>query len=205
MCLKSDDPSHCHFQLLPELFSALHSVIDDNRRPGRFILLGPASQNLIQKTSESFAGRVGLIGLSPFTIKEVEAEPVFDLNKFWLRGGYPDSYLASSDQGSVLWRENFIRTYVERDIPQLGFQIPVGLDYSLRVSPGPDQDSFVAIPSWDLLSRSERRSRESSAYSDPAFIIVCQGCCQGYLSGLQSRQVVIFRDSCIFIIKFHMI
>lgn len=111
-------------QLVPELFSVLRSEIDRNRRPGRFILLGSASQDLIQKTSESLAGRVGLIELSPFTIEEVEKSDSFDLNKFWLRGGYPDSYLALSDQGSVLWRENFIRTYVERDIPQLGFQIP---------------------------------------------------------------------------------
>ncbi len=111
-------------QLVPELFSVLRSVIDSNRRPGRFILLGSASRGLIQKTSESLAGRVGLIELTPFIMKEIESTPVFDLNKFWLRGGYPDSYLASSDQGSILWRENFIRTYVERDIPQLGFQIP---------------------------------------------------------------------------------
>ena len=111
-------------QLVPELFSVLRSEIDRNRRPGRFILLGSASQDLIQKTSESLAGRVGLIELTPFTIEEIEQYANFELNKFWLRGGYPDSYLASSDQGSVLWRENFLRTYVERDIPQLGFQIP---------------------------------------------------------------------------------
>lgn len=111
-------------QLVPELFSVLRSEIDRNRRPGRFILLGSASQNLIQKTSESLAGRVGLIELTPFTIKEVDRENDFELNKLWLRGGYPDSYLVLSEQGSVLWRENFLRTYVERDIPQLGFQIP---------------------------------------------------------------------------------
>ena len=111
-------------QLVPELFSVLRSEIDRNRRPGRFILLGSASQDLIQKTSESLAGRVGLIELTPFTIEEVEQNANFELNKFWLRGGYPDSYLASSEQGSTLWRENFLRTYVERDIPQLGFQIP---------------------------------------------------------------------------------
>ena len=111
-------------QLVPELFSVLRSEIDRNRRPGRFILLGSASQDLIQKTSESLAGRVGLIELTPFTIGEVEQDTDFELNKLWLRGGYPDSYLALSEQGSVLWRENFLRTYVERDIPQLGFQIP---------------------------------------------------------------------------------
>lgn len=111
-------------QLAPELFSVLRSEIDRYRRPGRFILLGSASHDLIQKTSESLAGRVGLIELTPFTVKEVEQNANYELNKLWLRGGYPDSYLASSDQGSVLWRENFLRTYVERDIPQLGFQIP---------------------------------------------------------------------------------
>jgi predicted AAA+ superfamily ATPase len=111
-------------QFAPELFSVLRSEIDRNRRPGRFILLGSASQDLIQKTSESLAGRVGLIELTPFTIEEAERSAGFELNRFWLRGGYPDSYLAPSEQGSVLWRENFLRTYVERDIPQLGFQIP---------------------------------------------------------------------------------
>jgi len=111
-------------QLVPELFSVLRSEIDRNRRPGRFILLGSASQDLIQKTSESLAGRVGLIELTPFIIEEVEQSVNFEINKFWFRGGYPESYLASSDQGSILWRENFLRTYVERDIPQLGFQIP---------------------------------------------------------------------------------
>jgi predicted AAA+ superfamily ATPase len=110
-------------QLAPELFSVLRSEIDRNRRPGRFILLGSASQNLVQKTSESLAGRVGLIELTPFTIEEVEPIAGYELNTLWLRGGYPDSYLAPSDQGSALWRENFLRTYVERDIPQLGFQI----------------------------------------------------------------------------------
>ena len=111
-------------QLVPELFSILRSEIDRHRRPGRFILLGSASQTLIQKTSESLAGRVGLIELSPFTMEEVGQNTDFSLNKLWLRGGFPDSYLASSDQRSVLWRENFLRTYVERDIPQLGLQIP---------------------------------------------------------------------------------
>ncbi len=111
-------------QLVPHLFSMLRSEIDRHRRPGRFILLGSASQNLIQKTSESLAGRVGLIELSPFNVEEAAMSKDFDLKTFWLRGGYPDSYLASSDRGSVLWRENFLQTYVERDIPQLGLQIP---------------------------------------------------------------------------------
>jgi len=111
-------------QLVPELFSILRSVIDDNRKNGRFILLGSASRNLIQQTSESLAGRIGLLHLSPFSVNEVSFSESFTLNKFWMRGGFPDSYLADDDQSSLIWRENYIRTYIERDIPQLGFQIP---------------------------------------------------------------------------------
>ena len=109
-------------QLIPEL---LQSYVRDRPEPasGTFYLLGSASRDLVQKTSESLAGRVGMIELTPFTLEEVEQEDAFELNRYWVRGGYPDSYLAASDSGSVLWRENFLRTYVERDIPQLGFQI----------------------------------------------------------------------------------
>jgi hypothetical protein len=110
-------------QLLPELFSVLRSEIDSNRQNGRFILLGSASRDLIQHSSESLAGRVGIIELTPFLISELSDEKGFDLNRYWLRGGYPDSYLAKSDSLSNLWCENFLQTYTERDIPQLGFQI----------------------------------------------------------------------------------
>jgi len=110
-------------QLLPELFRTLRSEIDNDRRPGRFVLLGSASANLLQKTSESLAGRIGIIDLTPFTVSEVENEPDYSLQRFWMRGGYPDSYNAFDDEASSIWRENFIRTYLERDIPQLGFQI----------------------------------------------------------------------------------
>jgi len=111
-------------QLVPDLFSVLRSEIDSYRQNGRFILLGSASRDLVQKSSESLAGRVGLIELTPFLISELKSEKGFELNTFWLRGAYPDSFLADSDSASSLWRENFLRTYTERDIPQLGFQIP---------------------------------------------------------------------------------
>lgn len=111
-------------QLIPNLFSILRSEIDSDRKTGRFILLGSASRDLVQRSAESLAGRIGLIELSPFLISELKNESDFKLNRFWLRGAYPDSYLAISDEASNLWRENFIRTYTERDIPQLGFQIP---------------------------------------------------------------------------------
>jgi predicted AAA+ superfamily ATPase len=111
-------------QLIPELFSILRSVIDDNRVNGKFILLGSASQELIQQTSESLAGRIGLLHLSPFLINEVNFQEKFSLHQFWFRGGFPDSYLSENDENSTIWLENYIRTYIERDIPQLGIQIP---------------------------------------------------------------------------------
>ena len=111
-------------QLVPQLFSVLRSVVDNNRQNGKFILLGSASRDLIQQTSESLAGRIGMVYLSPFTLNELEHLEGFNLNVFWLRGGFPDSYLADSDVFSEIWRTNFIKTFIERDIPQLGFQIP---------------------------------------------------------------------------------
>jgi predicted AAA+ superfamily ATPase len=97
-------------QLVPELFSFLRSEIDNHRVNGRFILLGSASQTLIQKTSESLAGRVGLITLTPFTFFELRKTIGFELQKHWLRGGYPDSYLSELDIASALWRTNYIQT-----------------------------------------------------------------------------------------------
>jgi predicted AAA+ superfamily ATPase len=111
-------------QLYPELFSVLRSVVDKNRQNGKFVLLGSASRDLIQHTSESLAGRIGMIYLSPFVLNELDNREGFNLNTFWLRGGFPDSYLAENDQFSSVWRDNFIRTFIERDIPQFGFQIP---------------------------------------------------------------------------------
>lgn len=111
-------------QWVPELFSVLRSVVDKNRQNGKFILLGSASRDLIQQTSESLAGRIGIIYLSPFTLNELNLLEGFNLNTFWLRGGFPDSYLAENDTFSKIWRDNFIKTFIERDIPQLGFQIP---------------------------------------------------------------------------------
>lgn len=114
-------------QQLPDIFSVLRSEIDKDRRKGRFILLGSASRELIQKSSETLAGRIGYIELTPFISDELDAENLFDLKKYWYRGGYPESYLTQNDYTSALWRENFIRTYVERDIPQLGFNISAKL------------------------------------------------------------------------------
>jgi predicted AAA+ superfamily ATPase len=87
-------------------------------------LLGSASRDIIQKTSESLAGRVGLVELTPFLETEIADQPTYSLQKYWFRGGFPLSFLNETDSDSLLWRENFIRTFIERDIPQFGLQIP---------------------------------------------------------------------------------
>lgn len=111
-------------QLYPYLFSILRSIVDKNRVNGKFILLGSASQDIIQKTSESLAGRIGFLYLTPFTVDELSQKDKYSLKKNWLRGGFPISFLANSNKTSSIWIENYIKTYIERDIPQFGFQIP---------------------------------------------------------------------------------
>lgn len=110
---------------LPELFQSLRSLIDDGRRRGlntnRFLLLGSASIELLKQSGESLAGRVAYIELEPFNIQEVSES---QSERLWTRGGFPDSFLASNDNESAIWRDSFLRTYLERDIPQLGPRIP---------------------------------------------------------------------------------
>jgi len=107
-------------QRVPTLFPMLRSLIDRQREPGRFILLGSASPELIRDTSESLAGRVAYFEMQPFVLSEVP-EPL-DYRQHWLRGGFPESLLAPDDAGSLDWRENFIRSYLERDLPLLGLR-----------------------------------------------------------------------------------
>jgi len=104
-------------QMMPELFTELRSLIDEKREAGRFILLGSASPDLIRKSADSLAGRIAYLELTPFHLGEVEAD---EIDKLWIRGGFPLSYLAYSERGSRLWRENFIKTYIERDLGLLG-------------------------------------------------------------------------------------
>ncbi|WP_162820917.1 ATP-binding protein, partial [Microvirga calopogonii] len=112
-------------QRLPDLFQNLRGLIDrgrrKGRRTGRFLLLGSASLDLLKQSGESLAGRIAYLEMHPIDGLEV---PASDLNRLWLRGGFPDSYLATSDRISQRWRQDFIRTYLERDIPLLGPRIP---------------------------------------------------------------------------------
>lgn len=110
-------------QRKPDLFPILRVLIDQDRRPGRFLLLGSASPDLRRQAAESLAGRIDYLELAPFSLDEVGATPENQL-KLLLRGGYPDSFLATSDKASLRWRQAFIRTFLEQDLPQLGIRIP---------------------------------------------------------------------------------
>ncbi|MBU1585499.1 MAG: ATP-binding protein [Proteobacteria bacterium] len=110
-------------QLLPEFFSILRSEIDKDRRPDRFLILGSASRDLIKQSTESLAGRIVYIDLTPFIVNEVASISLW--SDIWIRGGFPESVLAKNDMDSFNWRLDFIRTFMERDIPNLGFNIPV--------------------------------------------------------------------------------
>lgn len=109
-------------QRLPEVFQVLRSEIDIKRRNGRFLILGSASKELIKQSSESLAGRIIYYQLTPFQFNEIEQSS--SLQIYWSRGGFPSSLLATSEKSSFIWRNSFIQTFVERDIPQLGFSFP---------------------------------------------------------------------------------
>ena len=108
-------------QRMPELFPILRSLIDDAPTPGRFLLLGSASPTLIRQGAESLAGRLATLELGPFSHDE-GVPGAADLESHWLRGGYPRSLLASSNAASGRWREEFVRTFLERDLAQLGIR-----------------------------------------------------------------------------------
>jgi predicted AAA+ superfamily ATPase len=117
-------------QRMPELFGILRGVIDQRRRmnqpSGQFLLLGSATGVLLQQSSESLAGRVAYVELPALQASEIfgSKASVADLNALWMRGGFPLSWLAASDADSMTWREVFITTYLEKDIPALGPRIP---------------------------------------------------------------------------------
>ena len=106
-------------QLKPELFPILRSVVDINRKSGRFLILGSASPELINKSSQTLAGRIVYEELLPFSIYEVGDK---NIDKLWIRGGFPDSYLASNDNLSFKWLSSFVKTFLERDLGMLGFR-----------------------------------------------------------------------------------
>ncbi len=115
-------------QRLPELFNELRGIIDQERRKGhktgQFLFLGSASLDLLQQSGESLAGRISYIELYPVDVLEYADNNINKINELWLRGGFPESLLADTENNSLRWRLDFIKTYLERDIPQFGPRIP---------------------------------------------------------------------------------
>ena len=113
---------------LPDIFQTLRSLIDRRRRTGRkvsqFLLLGSASMDLMHQSAETLAGRIAYLELTPFTAAEVGGTSPSAPDALWLRGGFPESFLADDDEGSFEWRTAFIQTYLERDVPALGPRVP---------------------------------------------------------------------------------
>ncbi|MBI4830978.1 MAG: ATP-binding protein [Candidatus Lindowbacteria bacterium] len=108
-------------QRRPDLFELLRVLVDRPKNRARFLLLGSASAHLVKGISESLAGRMGFVDLSGFSLEEVGGE---HRSRLWLRGGFPRSFLADDEAMSMTWRDDFIRTFLERDIPQVGISIP---------------------------------------------------------------------------------
>lgn len=108
-------------QRRPELFEVLRVLLDRPEKPARFMILGSASPDLIRGASESLAGRIGFVDLGGFELSDVGHN---NLNELWARGGFPRSFLVDEDRLSYHWREAFIRTFLERDIPNLGIRVP---------------------------------------------------------------------------------
>lgn len=106
-------------QKVSELFSVLRVLVDQDNKKQRYLVLGSASRDLIRQSSESLAGRIHYIELTPFSYPEAS-----DLDKLWIRGGFPLSYLSDDEAASNVWRQNYVRTFLEQDIPNLGIRIP---------------------------------------------------------------------------------
>ncbi len=108
-------------QRRPDLFPVLRVLLDRRPLRARFLILGSASPALLQQSSETLADRAALVEMAGFVLDEI---PSRDLNRLWLRGGFPRSFLARSERLSLAWREDFIRTFLERDLIQLGVRVP---------------------------------------------------------------------------------
>jgi len=110
-------------QRKPDVFPVIRTLVDSDHRNGRFLLLGSASPQLIRQSSESLAGRIVYHELPPLSLDEVRPTES-NVRTLWFRGGFPDSFLAASDEESAAWRAAFIETHLERDLPALGIRIP---------------------------------------------------------------------------------
>ena len=151
----------------PELFASLRGIIDRGRRRGkgvgRFLILGSASITLLKQASESLAGRVEQLELMPFSVLEVGNDQS-SRESLWLRGGFPQSWLAGSDSDSLVWRRNFVRAYLERDVPQFGPRVPAATLERLWSMLAHRQGSL--LNSSDLARAMEVSTRSVNRYID---------------------------------------
>ncbi|MCY3803426.1 MAG: ATP-binding protein [Gammaproteobacteria bacterium] len=141
---------------LPEIFQVLRGQIDERRRTdrkkGKFLILGSASMDLLRQSSESLAGRISYVELAPLTLQEVCNDgmplgqgPDYEIDRLWLQGGFPCSYLCSDESASLQWRFDFIQTYLERDLPQFGLQVVADrMDHFWRMIANSQGESFNA-------------------------------------------------------------
>ncbi len=157
-------------QRMPELFPLLRSIIDSDRRNGKFLLLGSASPNLLARSSETLAGRISFLELHPFHLTEID--PLDSFKKLWLRGGFPAFYLAENEEQSFEKRLDFLSTYVERELPLLG------LDISPRIVRNAIQmltqlnGNLVNISTLSKsLGLDQRKVKEMLDYFENAFLI----------------------------------
>ncbi|MBC7893341.1 MAG: ATP-binding protein [Sphingobacteriaceae bacterium] len=125
---------------LPEVFPLLRGLIDRNRVPGRFVLLGSASYDLLRNTSESLAGRIAYLELSPLLLSEL---PQANLRTHWFRGGFPNSFLAPEEAVQQIWLGDFLTTYLEKDLPQLGLAARPALTRRLLTMLAHNQGNLV--------------------------------------------------------------
>lgn len=185
-------------QRTPELFPILRSMIDQNRRPGRFIILGSATPDLIRDSSESLAGRIGYRELYPLNIVELSSKSIpTNIDHHWFIGGYPQAVLSNSYKRSRSWTLNFVRTYMERDLPMLGLNVDVR---TIRNLWGMLANNNGDILNYNNISKSLGFSNVSAkkyiSFMEDAFLIRLL---QPYFSNIKKRIVkspkVFIRDT----------
>ena len=186
-------------QQFPDIFNILRPIVDEVQKTGWVILLGSASPKLIRNSSETLAGRIGYLELTPFLMAEVKSTAAFQLINFWLNGGFPRAFLLSN-RSSYIWRENFIATFIERDIPMLNIRIPaMTLKRFLRMLVHFHGQVLNSSQLGNSLGVSNHTARQYIDLFEQSFIIRTL---PPYLPNLNKRLIkspkIYFRDSGIF-------
>jgi len=157
-------------QFMPELFPLLRSLIDENRTPARFIILGSASPTLLRQSSESLAGRIAYLHLRPFNLLEVKDKTTWQ--NLWLLGGFPEPLLKSQSRFASTWQQNFINNYIQRDLPALGLAADPNISLRLLQMLASNQGSTL---NFSVLARSLGVSMPSVktyfSYYENAFLV----------------------------------